>query len=143
MVFVKSLKLMMREKCDKWGRQKSNLSDSEARGLKSLRTRTTEGELIVLPTDKTGSFAVMDRGSYEKAGMSHVKKDKVVGWEELRTAQRELNGHVSMLIKIFKIGQNWNHGQRVRETMLGDHKGWTQDKGGSLPQDTWLGETGA
>ena len=29
-----------------------------------------------------------------------MKEDKEVGWEHLRTTQKELNGHMSMLIKI-------------------------------------------
>ena len=136
----------MRDKCDERGTQKSNLSKSEARGLKSLKKRMKEGVLVVLPTDKTGNFAVMDRASYEDAGLSHVRGDLEVGWETLRTHQREINGHTSMLIKIFKIGEGWDHVSRVRETMMGealevcpvhllykDHKGWTRDKGGVPP----------
>ena len=73
-------KQYMRDKCDKYGGQKTNLNKSEARGLKSLKKRTKEGVLVVLPTDKTGNFAVMDRASYEEAGLSHVKEDKEVGW---------------------------------------------------------------
>ena len=78
--------------------------------------------------------------------MSHTKDDKIVGWDEMKVAQKELNGHASMLIKIFRIGQNWGHEARVRETMMGksleacpvhllykDHKGWSQDKGGVPP----------
>ena len=131
------------EKFDKRGRQESNLSKSEERGLRSLLKRTREGELVVLPTDKTGQFAVMDRNGYEQAGLVHVKEDTEVGWDELRLAQRELNGHVAMMVKIFRIGENWGHGTRVRETMMGeslescpvhllykDHKGWSQEKGG-------------
>ena len=47
-----------------------------------------------------------------------------------------------MLIKCFKIGAYWDHGYRVRETMMGnnqalcplsllykDHKGWSPSKG--------------
>ena len=134
------------EKCGKGGKQMSNLSKSEEGGLKKLKKRTKDGDIVVLPTDKTGNFAVMDRGKYEEAGLAHVKEDKLVGWEELRTAQKELNGHMAMLIKIFKIGDQWGHGSRVRETMMGeslescpvhllykDHKGWDQSKGGVPP----------
>ena len=136
----------VREKYDKGGRQQSNLSASENRGLKSLRKRTKEGEIVILSTDKTGNLAVMDREGYEKAGLSHVGLDKEVDWTELRTAQRELNGHMSMLIKVFRIGKNWGHESRIRETTMGealqacpvhllykDHKGWTKDKGGVPP----------
>ena len=49
-VFIKN----MREQFDELGRQTSNLRKNEAAGLKSLGTRMKEGELVVLPTDKTG-----------------------------------------------------------------------------------------
>ena len=87
----------------------------------------------------------MSRRSYEEAGTKHVKNDVIVGWEELKRAQSELNGHVAMLCKVFKIGQSWNHEDRIREKMLGegltvcpvsllykDHKGW-DNKSGTVP----------
>ena len=95
--------------CDKRGAQKSNLSPNEARGLKKLRKRVENGEIVILPTDKTEKFAVMGRETYEKAGLSHSRGDKEVGWGELSLAQREVNGHVSMLIKTFQIGRAWGH----------------------------------
>ena len=96
-----------------------------------------DGEIVVIPSDKTGNLCVMTRCTYEKAGMKHVKNDLEVGMEELKMAQSEINGHVAMCIKMFKIGKGWGHTDRVRETMLGegvavcpvsllfkDHKGW-------------------
>ena len=81
-----------------------------------------------------------------EAGLSNTGDDEEVGMDVLKTAQREINGHVSMLIKIFKIGKNWLQGDRIRETMMGesmetcpvhllykDHKGWTPSKGGVPP----------
>ena len=61
-------------------------------------------------------------------------------------AQRELNRHAAVVIKIFKKGKNWGPGTRVRETMMSesteacpfhllytDQRGWSVDKGGELP----------
>ena len=93
----------------------------------------------------------MSRRSYEEAGTKHVKNDVIVGWEELKRAQSELNGHVAMLCKVFKIGQSWNHEDRIREKMLGegltvcpvsllykDHKGW-DNKSGTVPPTRHVG----
>ena len=133
------------EKCGKNGNQKGNLTKLQAEGLKSLKKRVKEGELVVIPTDKSGNLAVMTRKTYVESGMSHTRKDRGVGWEAVKNSQRELNGHVSMLIKIFKIGSYWKHSLRVRESMMGegcavcplsllfkDHKGWTASMG-TLP----------
>ena len=131
--------------CSKGGRQKDNLTKNQALGLKSLKSRVKNGEVVIVPTDKSGNLAIMSRGSYMEAGLVHTKKDRLVGFEEVKMAQKELNGHISMLIKTFKIGSHWKHGYRVRETMMGenqsvcplsllfkDHKGWVAG-GGSKP----------
>ena len=135
----------MREKCGKKGRQKSNLTLGEMRGLKSLKDRIKNGELVVLKTDKTGLFAVMTRDTYTECGLHHTRGDTKVGWEDIKKSQNEVNGHCSMMIKILGIGEAWKHTSRVRETMLSeamttcplsllfkDHKKW-DNKDGSIP----------
>ena len=100
---------------------------------------------MVVPTDKSCKFAVMSRRAYLDAGMAHVRGDIEVGWPELKEAQSQLNGHVAMMAKIFKMGKNWEHQDRVRETMIGDsmsvcpvsllfkdHKEWS-NKSGKVP----------
>ena len=65
----------------------------------------------------------------------------------VKECQREINGHVSILIKCFKIGHYWDQGMRVRETTMGesmsvcplsllykDHKGWSPDCGTAPPR---------
>ena len=137
-----TLNKYMREKCGQRGLQKSNLSRGEILGLRSLRKRVKEGEIVILPTDKSGLFAVTSRSTYIECGKSHTQGNTSVGWEDLKVAQRKLNGHTSMMIKVFGIGKSWKHTDRVKETMLGeamatcplsllykDHKGWTRDSG--------------
>ena len=81
------------------------------------------------------------------AGQAHTSRDEVVEFSEIKSTQAELHGHVSMLIKTFKIGEGWDHVERMRETMINntlavcplyllykDHKGWDVSKG-SVPPD--------
>ena len=130
------------EKCSKGGVQASNLDECEMRGLKSLQKRVKDGEILIVPTDKSGRFAIMSVATYELAGSAHTKKDEEVTPEIVRSTQAELNGNVSMLIKFFKLGAEWGQSDRMRETMLNsslslcpmyllykDHKGWTWEKG--------------
>ena len=130
------------DKCLKGGAQKSNLDEAERRGLKSLRKRVSNSEIVLVPTDKSGRFAVMSLATYELAGQAHTNKDEMVDFSKVKSTQAELNGHVSMLVKTFKIGDNWNHGERMRETVINhslavcpmyllykDHKGWDISKG--------------
>ena len=101
MLRVESLatfRTFMEEKCNKFGGQKSNLTKKQLKGLASLKTRMKNGEIVVVPTDKTGNFTVMSRESYVRAGLEHVRGDKVANWGIIEEAQKEVNGHVSMVL---------------------------------------------
>ena len=80
-------------------KQKSNVNDTELKGLESLKKRIGKGELIVVKTDKTGKLAAMSRESYEEAGMEHTEKDTEVDRETCDKIQRIINGHTSSFIK--------------------------------------------
>ena len=125
------------EKCNQKKEQESNLTKEEKDGLTSLRKRIKEGELIVVPTDKSGRFSIMDLETYTQAGLKHAAKDEVVSIDQIKDNQHELNGQVSMLLKIFRVGGTWGHYERARGNMLcnsemicnmyvlfKDHKGW-------------------
>ena len=87
-------------------------------GLKSIPLRLVNGELVVLPTDKSGRFAIMTMDKYIKAGEVHVKDDEKMGTDDLKKNKRHLNGHMIMLLKFFGAGADWSHQQRLRESML-------------------------
>ena len=154
----------VREFCDEEGVQEDNLTESEAKGLKTLKKRVAEGSLVICETDKSGRFAIMSQEEYLAAGEKHVAKDEEVNLEFLLKNQNRLNGHVSMLLKTFNAGADWNHQARLRATKLThslsvaplyllfkDHKGWTVEAGGPPPtrpvasagggQDDHLSET--
>ena len=91
----------MKEKCLKGGAQKSNLNEAERRGLKSLRKRVSDSEIVIVPTDKSGRFAVMSLATYELAGQAHTNKNEVIPFSKVKSTQTELNGHVVSMLVIF------------------------------------------
>ena len=126
-----------KEKCNKKKEQECNLTKEEKEGLASLRKRIKEGEIIVVPTDKSGRFSIMDLETYTQAGLKHASKDEVISLDQVRDNQHELNSQVSMILKIFKVGGTWGHSERARGNMIcksemicnmyilfKDHKGW-------------------
>ena len=128
------------------------MSKAEQDGLKSLQKRVAEGELVILPTDKSGRFAVMSMATYIAAGMVHVKDDMEVGLDERRANQKVINGAVSMLLKIFQVGKDCRHETRWRESMLSkgleacplwllfkDHKLWESSRGTAPPSRPVMG----
>ena len=44
--------------------------------------------------------------------------NKEVDLDEVAKTQEELNGHVSMWVKCFGIGENWDHEDRIRQTLI-------------------------
>ena len=108
-------KTHIKKNCNDRGEQRSNLSNSELRGLRSLKKRVKNGEIVVVPTDKTGKLCVMAREAYEEAGKVHVDKDEKVGQDEVDSIDGEINGNVSLLIKFFRLGKGWNQTGRVRD----------------------------
>ena len=115
-------------------------------GLKTIRKRKTDGELVVLPTDKSGRFAIMSMKTYIEAGEVHTRGDEEIGLSELKSNQKKVNGNVSMLLKIMNVGAKCQHEGRWRESMINHslescplwllykcHKGWTWRKGTPPP----------
>ena len=72
------------EKCNKKKEQIINLSKNEKEGLESLRKRVSAGELVIVPTDKSGRFSVMDIETYLQAGLKHASKDEKISVTEIR-----------------------------------------------------------
>ena len=58
----------VRENCNCRAEQPMNLSDPEKDGLKTIRIRMRNGEIVIIPTDKSGRFAVMLMNTYICAG---------------------------------------------------------------------------
>ena len=50
------------KECDEKGRQQSNLTAVQRRGLLSLLKRIKNGEIVVCPTDKSGKLSIMIAG---------------------------------------------------------------------------------
>ena len=128
------------------GVQESNLTKAEARGLKKLKKRVADGSLVIVKTDKSGRFSVMSMCEYERAGKIHTEKDIEVDVKFLQENQRRINGYLSMLIKIFRIGDAHSHYDRIRSLKLTwslsvaplyllfkDHKGWSLETGSAPP----------
>ena len=73
---------------------KDNLSMMEKRGLKSLKKRVADGEIIVCQTDKSGKFCVLTREEYLEAGEVHASKDRKIDLEDQIEVDRAVNGHM-------------------------------------------------
>ena len=123
----------------------SNLTLKEREGLKSLRNRIKEEELVIAQTDKSSRFTVLSRKQYIESGEKHTKKDKLIGWKEVKELQRHTNDHVWWLSRALRYAEDTDstrmtqnlidHGGEVPEMVLlfKDHKDWSPESGQPVP----------
>ena len=121
-----------------------NLSKRERIGLKTLRKRIADDELIVCSTDKSGRFSVMTHEQYIQAGMVHTKKDQEIDWAHVRYLKNQVNSHVSWLARILQYGKDTDQERMAANLITGqdlpdmsllvkDHKMWSFESGAPVP----------
>ena len=110
----------MKTDCKEDGRQEVNLPANLKVALRSLKRKIKEKELLVVPTDKSGKFAVCSVEAYKQMGRESIKKDKEVDQTKVRQIQRDLNGHLASLNRCLRIGEQWGHQQRIFESTTSD-----------------------
>ena len=95
--------------CNEKGEQESNLSMSEIRGLRKLRKRIKNKEIIAVKTDKSGKLTVMKRDLYEKLGEEKCKQDRIIDDHEHRKIEKRINDHVRFWTRMVNSGANHDH----------------------------------
>ena len=103
----------IKEKCNEDGEQVQNLSKGAQRGIKSLKKRIREGELVVLETDKSNRFCVTTIDNYRSMGEVHTKNDRKITREEMIENEKTINSHAAMMRKMFNFGQSHEQEDRV------------------------------
>ena len=91
-----------------------NLDKDLRDGVKSLKKRSKDGELVITETDKSGKFCVFSMEEYMKAGEVHTRNDEKIDEKELKKVQNTLNATCSMFLKVFRVGENSDHVERHR-----------------------------
>ena len=93
-----------------------NLTAQEKRGLKRLKSRIENKEIVCIKTDKSGKLTLMKRDEYAKLGKSCP--DKEINREELRIIERRINEHTRMWTKILNAGESHGHHDRITNSKV-------------------------
>ena len=101
-----------RERCKKNGELKSNLTESQKAGLKSLKKRIQEGELVILKTDKSGKLCVATVENILRWAWNMLR-DKLISRKKIEEMEKEINGHSTAWVKMHGNGTNNGHTDRV------------------------------
>ena len=98
------------------------MTEEQQAGLKSLKKRIQEGEIVVIKTDKSGKLCVSTRDEYVKMGMMHAGKDKKITRKEIHEMEKQTNGHSIAWAKMQNTGENHGHRGRVMDSKVGKSK---------------------
>ena len=102
-----------RENTNKYGEQKSNLTKTEQKGLKSLKKRIENEEILVMKTDKSSKFVVTTPEDYKEMGKEHIEKDEEIDMGKVKELEKEVNQHTIAWSLIWSTGENHGHMDRV------------------------------
>ena len=85
-----------KENCRESGKQEPNISDEERRGLKNLKKRIKNEELVIIKTN---------RDKYLEIGKVHVGDDKKIDRAKIRETDKTLNEHSTSGCSIWGTGR--------------------------------------
>ena len=100
--------------CNNQGKFKeNNLTKSETEGIKEIKKKIKDKEIVVFATDKSGRFSVDTPQNYEEAVMAHTTNDMEINCERVKRIEGKLNQHMRVFNKMFRVGSNHEHEDRV------------------------------
>ena len=80
--------------CDSKGNQSNtNFNNTQRAAVNKLKKRVENGEVVIMPTDKSSKHAIMSLATYESMGSVHTANDPSVDEQELSKIQRDLNNY--------------------------------------------------
>ena len=107
------------ETCDKFGNViDNNLSDTQLRTIKNLKSRMKNEEIVCGETDKTGKLTLDTLENVSKKMDKHINNDKVLNEKEVRKLENKLNRHMEFWVSILKPGENQNQLRRVKSNLI-------------------------
>ena len=94
-----------------------NLTPEQRQGLRSLKEKIDQKEIVIFETDKSKRFACDTMENYEMLGRTHVTEDEVVDDETRARFEKEVNAHAEMWTRIMSAGKNTRNHDRIRSSM--------------------------
>ena len=102
------------ENCDSKGYFKSNnLSKEENQGIKEIKDKIRNKDIVVFSTDKSGRFSVDTPTNYEEAISVHTAKDIEIDQERVKGIETTINQHMKQFNKMFNVGTTFEQEERV------------------------------
>ena len=69
-------------------------------------------------TNKSNKFGLTDIETYRAMGKVHTSRDKKITRKELIEREKILNSHCAMWNKMYNLGENHDHGDRIHDSLV-------------------------
>ena len=73
-----------------------NLITEQKEGLKTLKQKQKDGNIIISETDKTKLFSCDTPDNYKLLATAHTQNDDIITSETKQTFEKQINAHTSM-----------------------------------------------
>ena len=98
---------------DKGFIKNSNVTRAVSDGIKSIKERIRDKEVVVFATDKTGELSIDSTSNYLDALKKHTVNDRKIDKKTVKTLENRCNDHLKQFNKMFSVGATFGHEQRV------------------------------
>jgi len=95
-----------------------NLSNEQRKGLKSLKQRQKNKEIVVFQTDKSGKMIVDSPENYIEAAKPHFKDDKIIDIKEYNKIEKVVNAHTICWLRMLRVAEDSGDSKRYKTSML-------------------------
>ena len=118
---LQNLKMKLTEITNRYAEEKEtemeNLTEEQKRGIKSLRKRQKDGEIVIFQTDKSGKLAADTPENYTEAAKPHFEKDTIVTKKEYEDTEKLINAHSVFWTRMLRAGEKTGDQERYKRSM--------------------------
>ena len=93
--------------------KKNNIPEGISDGIKSLKDRIKDKEIVVYATDKTGELSVDSTQNYLNVLSEHTINDKKIEYRDVREVEKKCNDHLKQFNKMFAVGEAFGQEDRI------------------------------
>ena len=96
---------------------RTNLSIEQKEGLRKLKERKKNEEIIIMETDKSKRFSCDTPQNYKLLANVHIRNDEIITHETKQDFEKQINAHTWMWLLILRAGKDVNDSDRIKESM--------------------------
>ena len=118
---LQSLKIELTGIIEQYAKEKEtemeNLSAEQKRGLKSLRKKQKDEQIVIFQTDKSGKMSIDTPENYIEAARPHIEKDTIITEKEYEDIEKLVNAHSAFWVNMLKVGEKSGDTERYKSSM--------------------------